>query len=278
MKNSPLKIGLLAAAVFAVLAMTSCTYDPYGTAYASYTYTNYPYGYTTSYLPYGYTSVYIGGTRYWHCNNHYYRHYPGRGYVVVKRPHGHHKYHGGGRYGHRYPQKPVQYAHHRGDRHQYGHSSGDRFRSMSRTNYPSRAQNRSYPSRYNMVQTGPSSRRMGNTRGVLSNPGLSNPRMGNPRMGSNPRMGNQSMSSPRMSNPRMGASSPRMQPTPVQPRPAPSMSRQNKSRATNQSPMWNSGGSGGGSIHRNPSPPPTRSAPMRSAPTRSSMSSRRTKS
>ena len=168
MKSPLLKTGLLAAAVFCLLAMTSCTYDPYGTGYASYTYSNYPYGYTTSYLPYGYTSVYLGGTRYWHCNGHYYRHYPSRGYVVVKRPHGH-AYHGNSS-----RHKPVHYTHYKGNRHNYG---------GSRSNYQNRS-NPSYrgsglratpstrygsvrsPSRYNTVRTSPSSPRTVRTQPV----------------------------------------------------------------------------------------------------------------
>ena len=73
-----------------LVGLSSCA-DPYGyggSSYSSYNYSSYPYGYTRNALPYGYNSTYIGGTQYWHCNDHYYRHYPGRGYVVVQRPAG----------------------------------------------------------------------------------------------------------------------------------------------------------------------------------------------
>lgn len=159
MKLSLLKIGLLGAAMLFLFSMTSCVVDPYGntygTAYGSYTYTNYPYGYTTTALPYGYSSIYIGGARYWHCNNHYYRHYPGRGYVVVKRPHGHPSYQ---RPAYHRPvhYKPAKYSHYKGNRDVYQNRPNHSHRGTGPQAVPStRYGNSTSSGRYNTVRTQP---------------------------------------------------------------------------------------------------------------------------
>ena len=47
-----------------------------------------PEGYVTQTVPVGYTMAVVAGISYWHYNNHYYRYWPGYGYVVVRPPHG----------------------------------------------------------------------------------------------------------------------------------------------------------------------------------------------
>ena len=59
----------------------------------SNSYDDYPEGYVSNDIPIGYATVLIGGISYWNYHNHYYRHWPGYGYVVVRPPHNRPPYH-----------------------------------------------------------------------------------------------------------------------------------------------------------------------------------------
>ena len=65
--------GLLCLSVGVLLSSCAHTQDPEGTTYDS--------------VPDGYTSVLVGGITYWNYDDHYCRHWPGYGYVVVPPPH-----------------------------------------------------------------------------------------------------------------------------------------------------------------------------------------------
>lgn len=51
-------------------------------------YDTYPEGTVVSSAPVGYETVIIAGITYWYLNDHYYRHWPGSGWVVVRPPYG----------------------------------------------------------------------------------------------------------------------------------------------------------------------------------------------
>ena len=75
-----------------------------------------PEGYVTQTVPVGYTMAVVAGISYWHYNNHYYRYWPGYGYVVVRPPHGRPPYqrppsrppHGGRPPGNGKPENPIE--------------------------------------------------------------------------------------------------------------------------------------------------------------------------
>jgi hypothetical protein len=84
MKISLTPLMVAFASVVSCLSLNSCatdpySYDPEGTSYNS--------------VPLGYTALMVGGISYWHYDDHYCRHWPGHGYVVVPPPHGRPPYH-----------------------------------------------------------------------------------------------------------------------------------------------------------------------------------------
>jgi hypothetical protein len=84
MKISLTPLMVAFASVVSCLSLNSCatdpySYDPEGTSYSS--------------VPLGYTALMVGGISYWYYDDHYCRHWPGYGYVVVPPPHGRPPYH-----------------------------------------------------------------------------------------------------------------------------------------------------------------------------------------
>ena len=84
MKQSISSLAVVCACTLGVLSLSSCATDPY--AYD-------PEGTSYSTLPVGYTAMMLGGLSYYYYNDHYCRYWPGRGYVVVRPPHGRPPYH-----------------------------------------------------------------------------------------------------------------------------------------------------------------------------------------
>ena len=73
-----IKLRLLFATGLLAVLLNSCTSSN----------EQYPEGYVCDEVPAGYSALAVAGITYWALDDHYYRYWPGYGYVVVPPPHG----------------------------------------------------------------------------------------------------------------------------------------------------------------------------------------------